>query len=57
MLYTFTDNIVGQATVFFHFYFWVISIENYLLEPDQKYLPLWLYNILGGGSLLVTIIS
>lgn len=36
-----------QAAVFFHFYFWLIKIEEDLLEPDQKYLPLWVYNRLG----------
>lgn len=44
MLCTFSDNIVGQTAVFFHFYFWVIKIKENFLKPDQKYLPLWLYN-------------
>lgn len=44
MLYIYSDNTAGWAAVFFHFYFWVIKIEEDLLEPDQKYLLLWLYN-------------
>lgn len=42
MLYIYSDNTAGWAAVFFHFYFWVIKIEEDLL--DQKYLLLWLYN-------------